>query len=173
MKRFVVLVATVGLAGVALTAANAHIRAAKTTICHRTASKTKPYVKQTVSGKALRDALKRPADIIPAPAGACPKTVLTATTGGRPFDVALTGNTETPAGDPVAGRGRPPQDHRLLRRRAGPLRRRGGAAPDRPGPALIPERQHARAGQAGARDRGQHSRIPRARRGACPSAPPP
>jgi hypothetical protein len=102
MKRFVVLVATVGLAGIALTAANAHIRAAKTTICHRTASKTNPYVKQTVSGKALRDALKRPADIVPAPAGGCPKTVLTATTGGRPFAVALTGNVETPAGDPVA-----------------------------------------------------------------------
>lgn len=102
MKRFVVLVATIGFAGVALTAANAHIRAAKTTICHRTSSKTNPYVKQTVSGKALRDALKRPADIVPAPAGGCPKTVLTPTTGGRPFAVALTGNTETPAGDPVA-----------------------------------------------------------------------
>jgi CHRD domain-containing protein len=102
MKRFVVLVATVGFAGVALTAANAHTHAAKTTICHRTASKTNPYVKQTVSGKALRDALKRPADIVPAPEGACPKTVLTATTGGRPFPVALTGNAESPAGDPVA-----------------------------------------------------------------------
>jgi hypothetical protein len=102
MKRVVVLVATVGFAGVALAAANAHTGAAKTTICHRTASKTNPYVKQTVSGKALRDALKRPADIVPAPAGACPKTVLTATTGGRPFAVAMTGNVETPAGDPVA-----------------------------------------------------------------------
>jgi hypothetical protein len=102
MKRVVVLVVTIGFAGVALAAANAHTRAAKTTICHRTASKTNPYVKQVVSGKALRDALKRPADIIPAPAGACPRTVLTATTGGRPFPVAMSGSTETPAGDPVA-----------------------------------------------------------------------
>jgi hypothetical protein len=102
MKRLVVLVATIGVAGIALTAANAHTHAAKTTICHRTSSKTNPYVKQSVSGAALRNALKRPADIVPAPAGGCPKTVLTATTGGRPFPVALTGNAETPAGDPVA-----------------------------------------------------------------------
>jgi len=102
MKRLAFLIAMLGLAGIALTAANARTDAAKTTICHRTASKTNPYVKQTVSGKALRDALKRPADIIPAPAGICPKTVLSPTSGGRAFAVALTGNAESPAGDPVA-----------------------------------------------------------------------
>ena len=102
MKRLAFLIAMVGVAGIALTAANARTHAATTTICHRTASKTNPYVKQAVSGKALRDALKRPADIVPAPAGGCPKTVLSPTSGGRAFAVAMTGNAESPAGDPVA-----------------------------------------------------------------------
>jgi hypothetical protein len=102
MKRFGLLLAMLALAGIALTAANARTRAAKTTICHRTASKTNPYVKQTLSGKALRDALEHPADIVPAPAGGCPRTVLSPTSGGRAFAVAMTGNAETPAGDPVA-----------------------------------------------------------------------
>jgi hypothetical protein len=102
MKRFGLLLTMLGVAGIALTTANAGTNAAKTTICHRTASKTNPYVKQSVSGKALRDALKRPADIVPAPAGGCQKTVLSPTSGGRPFAVAMTGTAETPAGDPVA-----------------------------------------------------------------------
>jgi hypothetical protein len=102
MKPFALLLVALGCAGIALTTASAHPTAAKTTICHRTASKTNPYVKQRVSGAALRAALKRPADIVPAPAGACPKTVLSPTSGGRAFSVAMTGNTEQPAGDPVA-----------------------------------------------------------------------
>ena len=102
MKRLGLLLAMLALAGIALTAANAHTHAAKTTICHRTASKTNPYVRQTVSGKALRDALKRPADIVPAPPGGCPRTVLSPSSGGRAFTVAMTGNAEVPAGDPVA-----------------------------------------------------------------------
>jgi len=102
MKRFGLLLTMLAAAGAGLTAADAGTHAAKTTICHRTSSKTNPYVKQTVSGNALRAALKRPADIVPAPAGGCPKTVLTPTSGGRAFAVALTGNAETPAGDPVA-----------------------------------------------------------------------
>ena len=102
MKRIGLLLAMLALAGIALTTANARTHAAKTTICHRTASKTNPYVKQSVSGKALRDALKRPADIVPAPAAGCPKTVLSPTSGGRAFAVAMTGNAESPPGDPVA-----------------------------------------------------------------------
>jgi hypothetical protein len=102
MKPFGVLLVMLGLSGIALTAASAHTTAAKTTICHRTASKTNPYVRQTVSGRALRAALKRPADIVPAPRGPCPKSVLTPSSGGRVLPVALTGNAETPAGDPVA-----------------------------------------------------------------------
>ena len=103
MKALGLLLVGVAAAGIALTTASARTDAAKkTTICHKTASKKKPYVKQTVSGKALKDALKRPADIIPAPRAGCPKTLLTPTSGGRVFTVALTGNAETPAGDPVA-----------------------------------------------------------------------
>jgi CHRD domain len=102
MMRFGLFLTMLGVAGIALTTAYARTDATKTTICHRTASKTNPYVKQRVSGKALRDALKRPADIVPAPVGGCPKTVLSPTSGGRPFAVAMTGTAETPAGDPVA-----------------------------------------------------------------------
>ena len=70
------------------------------TICHRTGSKTAPYVRLRASGSALRAHLKHPADIIPAPAGGCPRTLLAAT-GGRAFQVVLTGEAESPAGDPV------------------------------------------------------------------------
>src|SRR5262245_11113867 len=103
MKPFALLLVALICAGIALTAASARTTAAKTTICHRTASKTNPYVKQRVSGAALRAALKRPADIVPAPAGACPKTVLSPTSGGPAFAAAMAGrSTECPPGDPVA-----------------------------------------------------------------------
>jgi CHRD domain len=101
MKPLGLLLVVIGLAGTVLTTAGARTEATKTTICHRTASKTNPYVRMSVSGKALSAALKRPADIVPAPRGGCPKTVLTPTSGGRTFPVALTGNAESPAGDPV------------------------------------------------------------------------
>src|SRR5712691_9108388 len=101
MKRFGLLLAVLALAGVALTTASA--RNDKTrTICHRTTSKTKPYVKLRVSAKALRAHLAHAADIIPAPSGGCPGTLLTPSSGGRAFQVVLTGEAESPAGDPVA-----------------------------------------------------------------------
>ena len=87
---------------IALTAANAHTpppRRRSATARRRRRTRTSSNGSR---GAALRAALKRPADIVPAPAGACPKTVLTPTSGGRPFAVAMTGNAETPAGDPVA-----------------------------------------------------------------------
>jgi hypothetical protein len=71
-----------------------------TPICHRVASKTRPYVKLFVSAKALRTHAKHPADIIPAPKGACPRTLLTK--GGTVFTVAMVGEAESPIGDPVA-----------------------------------------------------------------------
>jgi hypothetical protein len=99
MKRLGLLVMTLAFVGAAtLSSADARVQAT-TTICHRTSSKTAPYVRLRVSGKALRAHLKHPGDIIPAPAGGCPKTLLT--TGGRAFQVALSGDAETPAGDPV------------------------------------------------------------------------
>jgi hypothetical protein len=54
-----------------------------------------------VAGKQLALHLKRAADIIPA-VGACPKTLLTATSGGTALPTFLTGEAESPAGDPVA-----------------------------------------------------------------------
>ena len=99
MRRFGLLLTALALAGLAITTASATTDA-KRAICHRTASATHPYVKLRVSARQLRGHLKHPADIVPAPAGACPQTLL-AKTGGRAFAVALTGEVESPAGDPV------------------------------------------------------------------------
>jgi len=71
-----------------------------TAICHRVASKAKPYRKMVVSAKALRTHLRHPADIVPAPKGACPRTLLS--NGGTVFNVAMVGEAESPVGDPVA-----------------------------------------------------------------------
>jgi len=45
----------------------------KVTICHKTGSASNPYVEITVSEKALKGHRKHDGDIIPAPAGGCPK----------------------------------------------------------------------------------------------------
>ena len=100
MTRLGLLLTVLALAGVTVTPASAHQDALRT-ICHRTASLTKPYVKLRVSAAQLRAHLKHAADIIPAPRGACPRSLLTPASGGRAFTVALTGEAETPAGDPV------------------------------------------------------------------------
>ena len=100
MRRVGLLLAIAALTGAALTNASAHTDA-KRNICHRTASKTKPYVKLLVSATQLAAHAKHAADIIPAPAGGCPRSLLTPTSGGRAFAVALTGEAESPAGDPV------------------------------------------------------------------------
>jgi hypothetical protein len=71
------------------------------TICHRASSDTTPYKKITVSAQQLKTHLNHPGDIIPAPKSGCPQTLLK-TTGGRAFTVAMTGEAESPAGDPVA-----------------------------------------------------------------------
>jgi hypothetical protein len=100
MRRLSLLVMVLTFVAATVSTAGARVHST-TTICHRTASKTRPYVRLRVSGSALRAHLKHPADIIPAPAGGCPKTLLTPTSGGRAFQIALTGETEVPAGDPV------------------------------------------------------------------------
>lgn len=100
MKTFAVLLTPLAIAGIAL--ANASARSdAKRTICHRTASTKKPYVKLRVTAKQQAAHAKHAADIIPAPRGGCPRTLLTPSSGGRAFAVALTGEAESPAGDPV------------------------------------------------------------------------
>ena len=101
MKRFVLLMAALAALTVALTSANARSDQARRSICHRTASATRPYVLLRVNARALRAHTNHPADIIPAPRAGCPRTLL-ATTGGTAFNITLVGNVESPAGDPVA-----------------------------------------------------------------------
>jgi predicted small secreted protein len=100
MKRFVLLMAALAALAVVLTSANARTGATRS-ICHRTSSATRPYVKLNVTARQLRAHLNHPADIVPAPAGPCPRTLL-ATNGGRVFNVTMVGEAESPAGDPVA-----------------------------------------------------------------------
>jgi hypothetical protein len=72
------------------------------TVCHRTSSSTRPYVKLRVNASRQRAHLRHAADIVPAPRGACPRTLLTATSGGTAIAVAMTGEAEAPtAGEPV------------------------------------------------------------------------
>ena len=101
MKRLGLLLVVVGLAGGALATANASTTATRT-ICHRTSSATNAYVKVPISAKQLRAHAKHAADIVLAGNRACPRTRLTPTAGGRAFTIALTGEAESPAGDPVA-----------------------------------------------------------------------
>ncbi len=101
MKRLGLLLLVTGLAGGALATANAATNATPRVVCHRTSSATKPYVKLAASARQLRAHLRHAADIIRTPLGACPKSVLTPTAGGRAFTIALTGEAESPAGDPV------------------------------------------------------------------------
>jgi hypothetical protein len=100
MKLLAFLLPLGVLAGGAITVAAAS-PAATRSICHRTSSARTPYVKVNVSSSALRTHLRHAADIVPAPRGACPRTRLTATRGGRAFSVVLTGEAESTAGDPV------------------------------------------------------------------------
>jgi CHRD domain len=72
----------------------------KTTICHRTSSAKKPYVRITVTKSVLKGHIAHPGDIIPAPA-ACPTGALTPKKGGVKLSATLTGAAEVPGpGDP-------------------------------------------------------------------------
>lgn len=104
MKRIVVLLIPALVAAVPLASAHARTESAEASvrsICHRTSSAARPYVKLRVSARQQRAHLRHAADIVPAPRGACPRTVLTPTAGGTAFTIALTGEAESPAGDPV------------------------------------------------------------------------
>jgi len=73
----------------------------RTSICHRVSSRTRPYRKLSLTARQLRAHARHAADIIPAARGACPRSILSATSGGIAMSVTLVGETETPAGDPV------------------------------------------------------------------------
>jgi hypothetical protein len=102
MRRLLVAAVLATAAAIPFTGASAGTHAARATaICHSTGSATRPYIKLRVSASALRAHQQHAADIIPAPAGGCPKTRLTATSGGTALTTNLVGEAEVPAGDPV------------------------------------------------------------------------
>jgi hypothetical protein len=102
MRRLLILLAVVAVGGAAFGTASARTnKKAGRFVCHRTASSKNPYVKVRVSAAQLRAHLKHAADIFPVPATGCPRSLLTPTSGGRAFSIAMTGDTESPAGDPV------------------------------------------------------------------------
>lgn len=105
MKRLILVtgVALFALAGLGQAqAADAQQAKKKVTICHRTGSETNPYVKIKVAKQAaLGGHMRHPGDIIPAPAGGCPKTPMSPTQGGTALRTTLTGGAEVPGpGDP-------------------------------------------------------------------------
>jgi hypothetical protein len=75
--------------------------AALTSICHRTSSARRPYVKLRVTARQRTAHLRHAADIIPAGAGACPRTILSPTSAGTALRIFMTGEADVPTGDPV------------------------------------------------------------------------
>lgn len=107
MKRTLVLMVT-GLlvfAGVSGAGVVKKPKPGKTTICHRTASAKRPYVKITVSAGALKGHKRHAADIIPAPAGGCPTQPISPTQGGTELKATLTGANEVPGPGDADGSG--------------------------------------------------------------------
>jgi CHRD domain len=110
MRRFLLISLAAAVALGLFATAQAAVRSAdkkpdrdhKVTICHRTSSDAKPYVRIKVAKRAALQGHKRHAeDIIPAPDGGCPKTVLSPTEGGTALTAGLTGAVEVPGpGDP-------------------------------------------------------------------------
>jgi hypothetical protein len=98
---FILLAAVAAVLPFAYANANGGSAATKTSICHRVANSKTPYRKLSVSAAQLKGHVKHAADIIPAPR-TCPRTVLTTSAGGVGLSATLTGEAETPAGDPVA-----------------------------------------------------------------------
>ena len=102
MRRYVLGTAVVAFAAAGLVVVQTAVSAkpTQTTICHRTLSAKKPYVRITVTKSVLKGHIAHPGDIIPAPP-ACPTTVLAPSKGGRKLETNLTGPAEVPGpGDP-------------------------------------------------------------------------
>lgn len=107
MKRLLVLLVPALAVTVPLATAQARTSspeatdAALTSICHRTSSARRPYVKLRVTARQRTAHLRHAADIIPAGRGACPRTILSPTSAGTALRIFMTGEADVPAGDPV------------------------------------------------------------------------
>ena len=107
MKRLLVLLVPALAVTVPLATAQARTSspeatdAALTSICHRTSSARRPYVKLRVTARQRTAHLRHAADIIPAGRGACPRTILSPTSAGTALQIFMTGEADVPAGDPV------------------------------------------------------------------------
>lgn len=109
MKRLIFGAAVLAVlaAGVASATAGSGVRPTKWTLCHRTTSAKKPYLRITVSTKAaLRAHLTRHAsDIYPVPAGGCPTSGLSPAAGGTVLTATMTGANEVPGPGDTDGTG--------------------------------------------------------------------
>jgi hypothetical protein len=102
MKRLaLLLVPLVAFAALASAEAAKKPRPFKMVICHKTSSTARPYVRIVVTSRAQLRAhtATHHADIVPAPAGGCPQTVLTPGRGGVALTATLTGVAEVPPAD--------------------------------------------------------------------------
>jgi hypothetical protein len=103
MRRLLLLFGLIALvaAGFSISASASPAKKIKVTLCHRAAAGKNPYVKITVSTAAALKAHQRHAeDIIPAPAGGCPRVALSPTQGGTVLTATMTGANEVPPADP-------------------------------------------------------------------------
>ena len=107
MKRLLILLVPALAVTVPLATAQARTSspeatdASLTSICHRTSSARRPYVKLRVTARQRTAHLRHAADIIPAGRGACPRTILSPTSAGTALRIFMTGEADVPAGDPV------------------------------------------------------------------------
>ena len=102
MRRMLIGLVAVAVTAAALGTAQAvggQAKAIEVTICHRTLSGKRAYIRIVVRTKAgLRAHTRHAQDIIPAPAH-CPTKPMTSTQGGQELTAVLTGAVEVPPGD--------------------------------------------------------------------------
>ena len=107
MKRLLVLIIPALAVAIPLATAQARTsspaatNASPTSICHRTSSARRPYVKLRVAPRQRAVHLRHAADIIPASSGRCPTSILSPASGGTALQIFMTGEADVPTGDPV------------------------------------------------------------------------
>jgi CHRD domain len=101
MKRYLlgIMAGVLAVAALVVTQTAVSAKPTKTTICHRTHSGKKPYVKMTVSKSVLKGHRRHAQDIIPAPREGCPTVVLSPDKGGVLLTANLLGTNEVPPAD--------------------------------------------------------------------------